>query len=204
MSARAIKPVNNNYDKQRTYTTMLSKYRIAIKNEFYFEAILIDYAIMEDRLRSFIYHLGGLTTRESTKICGKAKKYINEMVHNFNPKGNLGILSITGKMQIVRAILHWEEGFSGMPDNPYQKALKNRVEDLDIEGLLSTLDDIDKWRNYRNECIHCLMNKNVDSLREELALKVEEGMNYARFLDSQVRILKKGNKIRKSLHLGSQ
>ena len=42
------------------------------------------------------------------------------------------------------------------------------------------------------------------SLAKKLALKVEEGMNYARFLDSQVRILKKGNMIRKALHLGNQ
>ena len=44
-------PVSDNYEKQQTYKELINKYNKAIQYEFYYEAILIDYALMEDRLR---------------------------------------------------------------------------------------------------------------------------------------------------------
>ena len=58
MSGRLIDPVNDNKDKENTYRTNLRRYNKAMKEGFYFEAMLIDYAMMEDRLRSFLYHIG--------------------------------------------------------------------------------------------------------------------------------------------------
>ncbi len=54
---------------------------------------------------------------------------------------------------------------------------------------------------YRNEVIHGLLNKNVDSLQSGLSEKCAEGMKYARYLDGQIKSLKKGNVIRRSLKL---
>ena len=39
---------------------------------------------------------------------------------------------------------------------------------------------------------------------EQLGAKVEEGMKYARFIDEQVRILKKDNRVRKKMNMGQQ
>ena len=76
--------------------------------------------------------------------------------------------------------------------------LKKEYEgNLDIGGLLETLECVDKWRKYRNEVIHGLLNKNLDSLNEKLFEQVELGMKYARFIDSQVKVLKKNDAIRK-------
>lgn len=71
---------------------------------------------------------------------------------------------------------------------------------MDIDGLLAALDGIAAWCKYRNEVIHSLLNKNIDSLEQELAEKASEGMQYARLLDAQERILKKGNCIRRSVN----
>jgi hypothetical protein len=49
--------------------------------------------------------------------------------------------------------------------------------------------------------MHAAMNKNVVALYQNLPEKVEQGMEYARYIDSQVKILKKNNKIRKALNL---
>ena len=65
---RMIKPVIDNADKQRTYREHKARYKKAMENEFYFEALLIDYALMEDRLRSMIYHMGFLRDRSCFKI----------------------------------------------------------------------------------------------------------------------------------------
>lgn len=50
---KRIASVDNNYDKQMTYREQLGKYKVAMEHAFYFEALLIVYAMMEDRLRSF-------------------------------------------------------------------------------------------------------------------------------------------------------
>ena len=45
------------------------------------------------------------------------------------------------------------------------------------------------------------MNKNIEALYEDLKNHVEKGMEIARFIDSQVRILRNKGKVRKSLGL---
>ena len=54
---------------------------------------------------------------------------------------------------------------------------------------------------YRNEIIHGLMNKKMDTLKVDLPRRCQEGMQLARALDSRVRIIKKGNRIRRNLKL---
>ena len=59
------------------------------------------------------------------------------------------------------------------------------------------------WLAYRNEVIHASMNKNVTALYENLQENVENGMECARFIDNQVKVLKKRGKVRKQLGLGN-
>ena len=49
--------------------------------------------------------------------------------------------------------------------------------------------------------VNIILNKSIISLNENLADKAEEGMNLALCIDSYVRIIKKGNIVRKSLNL---
>ena len=46
----------NNTEKQERYALLKSKLRIAIEKEFWFEACMIEYAIMEDRTSSILHH----------------------------------------------------------------------------------------------------------------------------------------------------
>ena len=114
----------------------------------------------------------------------------------------LGITNISGKAKIIRCILKWAaytEG--GYQQDKHLSALKSQCEGLDIGGLLSALDELQDWCAYRNEVIHGLMNKNLDSLSMELKAHAEKGMQLANFFDSQEKLLKRGNKIRKSANL---
>lgn len=63
MAERKIAPVKDNLDKQRTYAKQKGRYKSAMSNEFYLEAIMIDYALLEDRFRSMLYHMGFLSNR---------------------------------------------------------------------------------------------------------------------------------------------
>lgn len=201
---RMIQSVNDLNDKEITYRAMLGRYKTAIKYGFYLEAILIDYAMLEDRMRSFIYHAGALSDRGAKRVSGPGKKYISAIVKQFNPNENLGITRMSGKRTIIRSILQWEESISDPSADRYLKTLRSRIEELDVGGLLQMLDDSEEWCKYRNECIHSVMNKNLESLEGGIAAKSMEGMEYARFLDSQVKILKRGNTVRKSIRLSNK
>ena len=48
---KQIAAVKDNVEKQEAYRKQLGRYRRALNNEFYFEAMLIVYAMIEDRLR---------------------------------------------------------------------------------------------------------------------------------------------------------
>ena len=203
--ARRIKPVADNMDKQRTYRVHKGRYKRAMENEFFFEALLIDYALLEDRLRSMIYHMGFLKDRSAYKIWKKKAACLQEMVSsykNMDENCQLGITSISGKIKIIRCLVKWAaytEG--GYQQDPHLVALKSQCEGLDSGGILSALDELQDWCAYRNEVIHGLMNKNLESLTDELKVHAEKGMQLAAFFDNQEKLLKKGSRVRKSANL---
>lgn len=82
MPERKIRPVTDGVDKEATYKTQIERYDKAVKNGFYFEAMLIVYAIMEDRLRAWLFYLGCLNTRQSTRFDNKRSK--NELKFMFD------------------------------------------------------------------------------------------------------------------------
>ena len=203
---RQITPVSNNQDKRNTYQINIRRYNKAIKEGFYYEALLIDYAMMEDRLRSFLYHMGLLNTRSSHKAdVNKVKKCLKGIIQTYKrPKENdyFNITSISGKIKIVRCTLLWAEEELGSCDDKYLLSLRNQYDKyIDSERLMNAINDIEKWCSYRNEIIHALMNKNIESTYKDIAFQAEEGMRLCRELDSQVDRLKTGNRIRRSLKL---
>ena len=68
-------------------------------------------------------------------------------------------------------------------------------------AFLCTIKEIEEWCSYRNEIVHALMNKNLESMESELKEKAEAGMRLASRIDLQERMIKKGNKIRKGINL---
>ena len=164
--------------------------------------MMIDYAMIKDRLRSFIYHIGGMNNRTSSKLDNKISKvFLIPLYNGFCNKKSAGVClnNISTKYNLIRAVLSWVETTEGA-EGKYQQKLKFACESLDIDDVLNCMDELEKWCKYRNEVTHSLLNKNIDSLEQELAEKAAEGMQYARYLDAQERILKKGNCIRRSVN----
>ena len=73
---KQIAAVKDNTEKQEAYRKQLGRYRRALNNEFYFEAMLIVYAMIEDRLRSFLYYIGALRKADDPKLNVKQTKAI--------------------------------------------------------------------------------------------------------------------------------
>lgn len=204
MSKRRIAPVANNAEKQQSYSVQMQRFNKAMKNGFFFEAVLIDYAMIEDRLRSVLYHSAFFANRDAMNCWKKTRSYFQQFVMQYkktNENEKLGVKNISGKIKIVRSILRWvNETEFDYQNDLYLKTLKNQCESLDIGGLLETLEDVEKWCGYRNEIVHALMNKNVNSVYLELEKQARLGMEFARFIDAQERLLKKGNIVRNSIN----
>ena len=204
MSERIIKPVANNKEKQETYAHLMGRYNKALKCQFYFEAMLIDYAMLEDRLRSFLYHAAFFADREKTSVWKRMRPFFAGIVSEYkkdNENDQLGVTNISGKIKVIRCLLRWvAETDGGYQGDKYMSALKNTCEGLDIKLLVDALDGIEQWCKYRNEIVHALLNKRKTDVYLDLRNKAEEGMDLARTIDSQVKILKKGNVVRKSIN----
>lgn len=219
---RVISPVETMQEKYETYRAEMARLKGALQQGFYFEAMLIEYALLEDRLRSFVYHAGLLQNRKASHLLpGKnaVRKDFNRIAQRVKTwkledgkeTGNtsnferLSVNKISDKIFIVRTIVLWSSELESLPDESrYLQALRGQCESLDAAALLETLDGIDTWRMYRNEVIHSLMNKRMESVQQKLSEQVEQGVQLARQLDAQVTILKKNNRIRKAARLPIQ
>lgn len=219
---RVISPVETMQEKYETYRAEMARLMGALQQGFYFEAMLIEYALLEDRLRSFVYHAGLLQNRKASHLLpGKnaVRKDFNRIAQRVKTwkledgkeTGNtsnferLSVNKISDKIFIVRTIVLWSSELESLPDESrYLQALRGQCESLDAAALLETLDAIDTWRMYRNEVIHSLMNKRMESVQQKLSEQVEQGVQLARQLDAQVTILKKNNRIREAARLPIQ
>ena len=219
---RVISPVETMQEKYETYRAEMARLKGSLQQGFYFEAMLIEYALLEDRLRSFVYHAGLLQNRKASHLLpGKnaVRKDFNRIAQRVKTwkledgkeTGNtsnferLSVNKISDKIFIVRTIVLWSSELESLPDESrYLQALRGQCESLDAAALLETLDAIDTWRMYRNEVIHSLMNKRMESVQQKLSEQVEQGVQLARQLDAQVTILKKNNRIREAERLPIQ
>lgn len=61
-------------EKQNQYAILMSKLKKATYNEFYFEAIFIEYAILEDRTESILRHAGISTVDKNGNVLNIEKK----------------------------------------------------------------------------------------------------------------------------------
>ena len=202
MNEKIIKPVNDNIEKQRTYKKLLGRYKFAVKNEFYFEAMIIVYAMLEDRLRSVLYYTGVLKNRDNLSLHKKTKSQVQNIIAIYQKDCKINIKNITGKMQIIKSMLVWSTECENVEDE-YLLLLKSVLETIDIGAMIETIDCLGSWLKYRNEVIHASMNKDVDSLYSDLSERIEEGMRYARLIDNQATILRKKSLVRRKMNLGN-
>lgn len=206
MPKNKIQTAVDNKDKQHTYAYWKRRYTLAMKYGFYFEAMMIDYALLEDRLASVLYHSGVMKNRQKLSMdAGATKKIFRQMMMDqglFSENERLQLKNISGKVKLLRTILLWVDSSENVQESErFLKALKYQYESADIGGSMDALDKILDWCAYRNEIVHASLNKNVESLYEEIEKRAAEGFDLANFLDSQERIIKKSGAIRKAANL---
>ena len=200
--AEAIVSVKDNQEKYETYRAQVGRYNLAMKHGFYLEALLIDYAVLEDRLIAFLWAAGVLNDADSITFGNRRNKAILQQLYTAYSGSDVPprLKNISGKIEMVRALLAFaEQDYDG--DNRYLLALHDGLLAINREELSEVLQDLDAWRNYRNEVIHTAMSKNVYSLQEHLADNAQLGMDFARVIDNASKKLKRRTTIRRSVSM---
>jgi hypothetical protein len=204
MSEILIKQANNNNERQETYRYLIGRYKMSVKTGFYFEALMIVYAMQEDRLKSVLFYSGVFENRNKVKLSKKTKDGLQFILQNkYGASERFSLTTITGKIKLLESLLYWTESANEEDEqySEYLVSVKHLFESIDIDALRETLEKLKEWLQYRNEIMHAAMNKNITELYEGMEEKVELGMEYARELDANVKILKKENCVRKKLNM---
>ena len=137
---KQIASVYNNQDKQTTYREQLGKYKVALEHEFYFEAMLIVYAMMEDRMRSFLYHIGAFRQPDArqlnvSKTNGDLRRlYFGSDEAAENKK--LTFDNISCKEKMIRSTLNWAISSDAIVSDTYLDILRSEYQKcLDLPML---------------------------------------------------------------------
>jgi hypothetical protein len=82
-----------------------------LEHEFYFEAMLIVYAMMEDRMRSFLYHIGAFRQPDARRLnVSKTKGDLRRLYFGSDEAAEnkkLTFDNISCKEKMIRATLNW-------------------------------------------------------------------------------------------------
>ncbi len=193
----SLLPISNT-TKQRVYTQQMGRYKKAMKQGFFLEAVFIVYAMLEDRLRSFLFHSGisnserslTSTSKEVTQLlvalalvdAGKAGKPIN-------------LVKLHTKRQVTQALLGWAqrpELANQEPATEFQEQLREKLARLDgSQKLAVELGELEAWASERNSLVHDLLGQDPADFQEKLKNSAEKGYGIARAIDNAVKSLRK-------------
>ena len=153
----------------------------AIKFGFYLEAISISYAAIEDRLNSFLIHIGLVNNKEKLKV-NKRFNYLYKYLLKKEENERNKISNISEKIDIIKTLLLYsnnnelEQELIKPKDIKYFNDLIDTVNKLNKELLLSTLEELTNIIKVRNVLIHALLNRRVEDSfknKEECALRLK-------------------------------
>ena len=119
--------VDNAYDisndeKRQVYAILKAKLKIAMDQQFYLEALLLEYSIIEDRLLSILKHLGLKWTESDGRELqiGRKISKISGQIENRNPllKGRLD-------SELINQILTWKKTRNDLVHNSCHRLFDN-------------------------------------------------------------------------------
>lgn len=200
--SKEIQTAENTAAKHDTYTSLLSRHKKAIQYQFFFEALLIDYAMLEDRLNAFLWAAGVINDFNQPKFgVKKNKAQLRRIYHTYlGEEKQPNFRNISCKIEMTLALIHFGKT-SYDEDDRYLSELHKALQDLDLTKLEEALLVLDEWREYRNAVIHGAMSKNIYSLYENLEEYAVNGLSYARTIDNESKKLKRRQNVRKSVKL---
>ena len=188
------KTIQGNAEKYDSYKILMSRYKKANQQDFFFEMLWILYAMFEDRTSAFLYYTGFVTEDRRKAVGDKnIQKSIREVL-KLGEKANFDFGTLYGKTLTIKKVAKWSENTPASDE--YQKELKLLLNKKAINSpeFLRCLDGIDFWRDKRNGLTHALFSIHSYDTAKELKPLAEQGYQLARTLDNAVSALRKYDK----------
>ena len=121
----------SNMEKYENYKAQFGRLNRALSNEFYLEAIFIEYAIIEDRTTSILRHAGVFNPEKHNRLAKKIRR-INEIIKTKDKKETLKKY-IT--VDILDDIVHWKDQRNALiHDLLNQQVTKEQLRDCAEHG----------------------------------------------------------------------
>ena len=105
-----IEKVESGKDKAVTYSYQMERYKISIDQKFYLEAIVITYAMIEDRLLAFLHYVGVIDrskqdqTAQKIYVSAQAQKQIKSLLKR-KTDDRIYLNTISIKTKIIKKLL---------------------------------------------------------------------------------------------------
>lgn len=183
-----VAAVKDGMDKHNTYQILNERKKDALKKKNYLEVISYSYAMIEDRLLSFLHYLYIINRNNYPfKLESDVKKSITKLLYPKEEKdeSNPHFNNLNTKINLIKKIYNYDG------DDVVIKNIKEHMEKvLEMNNLKSDIKKLDDWKGYRNEFIHSLYNKNIEALDEIIKDKAEVGMQLADAFDKHSDLLK--------------
>lgn len=191
-----IEKVESGKDKAFTYKYQMERYKLSIDQQFYFEAIVIAYAMIEDRLLAFLHYAGVIDRRtegnqaeERIYVSVQAQKQIKALLKR-RTEDKIYLDTISIKIRTIKKLMNLPEENNDPYLNLVRAQIDKTINRKDFDALLQK---ISTWLNPRNQIIHALMGKRTEAVLKSQANIAEEGYKLGRALDGFVSKLKAGN-----------
>lgn len=197
MNNTYIKKVESAKEKSQTYSYQMERYKQAIHHKFYFEAIVISYAMIEDRLLAFLHYTGVIDRRtqnnqaeRTIRVSEQAKKQISALL-GYRPNYTINLNTINIKIKIVKALMELPEENNDLYLNLVRAQIDRTIHRDEFMALLNKLNT---WLKPRNQIIHALMFKQTKDVLNRQPTIAKDGYKIGRELDGFVNKLKNRNK----------
>lgn len=215
-----MQTIRNGKEKQTAYAHEYRRLKKAFDEEFYLEAIAISYAVIEDRLVSFLHH-AGIVSRQNEKLSinGPVSPFVHKLLNKKNNEA-IRIKDISVKIAIIQGLIHMtkeraveidfavsndvdKKGPRYLAQHGYMVTLQEQiVRTVDANAVQDIFGKIEPWRDVRNQLIHALLNKTESSSTEARKECAQNGLILSRSIDNTlVRPFKKDNRIRKKYNI---
>ena len=191
-----IKIAKDNDQKRQSFAFSFRRYERAMANGFYFEALWILYAMLENRMSALLCHLGFTKKENRQNVTGnqKAKWLVRTILQLPEGKTNYSFNKLSGKIRCVTMALKWaREDKTGL--SKYEETVKNTlIHFAEDESFIEALEYLnDKWINMRNQLTHALLNKDLIAASEAAKALAEEGYHPIRVIDNAADYIKNRN-----------
>ncbi len=144
-----------NIQKFGTYKVQMERLKRAVENEFYYETIFISYAVIEDRMKSMLVHIGIFNKNKHGRLVDKIRETENLACNSALPVGKRFPKDFTDKLDkwrdkrniLIHALMEQSADFEELREMALEGEELSREVNKRVSGVKYDLKKMGKYKN---------------------------------------------------------